>query len=251
MNDLVANPHCVGFPFINNDERFEVAIVVTSHLDKHGERFSKKAVVDVVKQIKNKLLPMRFNHDETAGDQGAVLSAVDFKLNDGEIAVGIVAVHFDNDEQRQKYKIGEINPYFDQYKELINVDLLSALNDMKMLLNEPENMGIREALNAYLNSHYLDDNGKETVRKYNVCNIGDFSIDIFPGDHQPAHFHVLSKQRGINARISVDNLDLISIKAGERKISKRDLKLIKRFFQSQPGQYDKLKRDTSAFTVTR
>lgn len=247
MNDLIANPHCVGFPFTNNNERFEVAIIVTSHLDKHGERFSREAVIDVVRQIHNKLLPMRFNHDEVAGDQGAVLSAVDFKLNDGEIAVGVIAVHFDNYEQRQKYRIGEANLFFDQYKELINVKLLLALNDMKMLLYEPENMGISEALNAYLNSHYLDNNGKETVRKYNICNIGDFRVDVFPDDHLTAHFHIISKQRGINARISVDNLDLLSIKTGKQKISKRDLKLIKRFFRSQSEQYNKLKSESKRF----
>ncbi len=70
-----------------------------------------------------------------------------------------------------------------------------------------------------------------------IASTGDLSIDVYAKDHEyEPHFHVISKQRSIDARFDLETLEVISMKTGTIKQS--DVKKIKDFFKLRP---DKLK----------
>ncbi|GAG28127.1 unnamed protein product, partial [marine sediment metagenome] len=59
------------------------------------------------------------------------------------------------------------------------------------------------------------------------------------------HFHVISKQRKINARFNIETLDYINMKEGI--ISPKDIKKIQNFFKTHPGPLKLLKDEYSRF----
>lgn len=67
--------------------------------------------------------------------------------------------------------------------------------------------------------------------KERVKTIDDLQIIIYSNDHNPPHFHVISKDLEINAKFSIEKCELLS---GE--ISAKDLKKINAFYQSPKGK---------------
>jgi hypothetical protein len=70
------------------------------------------------------------------------------------------------------------------------------------------------------------------IKKY-VASLGDLRIEVYPKDHKPEHFHVISKQRNINARFDIKTLELVSTKYG--KIMNSDIEKIQHLFRTQPN----------------
>lgn len=94
---------------------------------------------------------------------------------------------------------------------------------------------LKDVLNYYLE---LDDYSLEQHLKYpdlatkeRVATIDDLQVKIYPNDHNPPHFHVISKNREIDAKFTIDKCELIS-----GKMSSKNLKKIKAFYISMKGQ---------------
>lgn len=96
-------------------------------------------------------------------------------------------------------------------------------------------------LETHLDSTSIWVDGRVYKVKHLVVSTGDLIVHVYPNDHAPAHFHVIPKQRGIDARFSLDTLEPISVKRG--LLSSRDAKRIKNFFETRPDQLTKLRRD--------
>ena len=89
-------------------------------------------------------------------------------------------------------------------KDLLQVYLELSESEIDFLLNNP------------------DYNSKERI-----ATIKDLRVIIYSNDHNPPHFHVISKDYKINAKFSIESGELIN---GDMKSS--DLKRIKAFYQS-------------------
>lgn len=82
------------------------------------------------------------------------------------------------------------------------------------------------------------------VRKQNsgqlagtVGTIKGFSFTVYSNDHGK-HFHVIDKGKGINARFSFPQIELLNYKT-KNKIRPKDIKLIKNYF-SNPANFIRL-----------
>ena len=71
----------------------------------------------------------------------------------------------------------------------------------------------------------------DLVTKERVTTIDDLQVKIYPNDHNPPHFHVLSKNREIDAKFSIEKCELIS-----GKMSSKNLKKISAFYQGVKGK---------------
>tara|TARA_R110001592_G_scaffold325782_6_gene606382 strand:- start:11375 stop:11731 length:357 start_codon:yes stop_codon:yes gene_type:complete len=80
------------------------------------------------------------------------------------------------------------------------------------------------SLNKHLNEPAL-------ATKERVSTIDDLRVIIYPNDHFPPHFHVLSKNKEINAKFKIENCELIS-----GKISSKNLKKIYAFYKGMKGK---------------
>jgi len=63
--------------------------------------------------------------------------------------------------------------------------------------------------------------------KERIGTVNDMKVIIYSNDHNPPHFHVISKDYSINAKFLIENCELIS---GD--IKSKDLKKIKAFYSS-------------------
>lgn len=99
---------------------------------------------------------------------------------------------------------------------------------------------IAELLRKYIDSTRVLPNGTVYYIKAFVCLVKDLKVVVYPKDHEnQPHFHVISKQRNIDARFDLHTLECISLKRG--KISVKDIKKIKSFFREHPDALRKLK----------
>jgi len=60
-----------------------------------------------------------------------------------------------------------------------------------------------------------------------IEKVDDLIVVIYTNDHNPPHFHVVNKDKTINAKFKIENGDLIS-----GKLTSKQLKKIKAFYQS-------------------
>lgn len=74
-----------------------------------------------------------------------------------------------------------------------------------------------------------------------IDTVGDLRIILRTNDHPMPHFHIESRQRGINATFSIEALELLKIKNG--RISTKDLRNIERYFNLNPEKKEFLKSE--------
>ncbi len=67
--------------------------------------------------------------------------------------------------------------------------------------------------------------------KERVETIDDIQVRIYPNDHIPAHFHVVSKNREIDAKFTIEKCELMS-----GYMSSKNLKKINAFYQGMKGK---------------
>lgn len=67
--------------------------------------------------------------------------------------------------------------------------------------------------------------------KERVTTINDLQVKIYPNDHIPPHFHVVSKNQEIDAKFKIENCELIS-----GSMSSKNLKKIKAFYEGTKGK---------------
>jgi hypothetical protein len=100
---------------------------------------------------------------------------------------------------------------------------------------------IARGLESYLDSRVVDLDGSILLVKGRLDTVRDLEIVLYPKDHLPPHFHVISRQRGIDARLSIETLDVLSEKYG--KIKSDDVKKVQGFYRDYPERYEVLKRE--------
>ncbi len=234
-----ANPHCIGVAVPHPSYDVAISIASTTHIDSQKERVASKVLDVIHDSIKKQYYPFLFNHEREKQPIGSIVSSKLFKFPDGEKGLAILIVYFTKPEASLEFIAGENNTAFEQFQKYINLDLLMEKHDEKMRNFQEVDLGLEAELSAYFLSHKAGDSGQIEVRKYNIAQIGDFKIVIYPKDHKPAHFHVVSEQRNINAKFTIEPVELIGIKKGN--LRKGDEKLIKRFFQLNPERLAYLK----------
>ena len=211
------------------------AIASTTHVDRRGTRFAKTALDGMIKNIRDKYLPYTKHHDPNQL-LGVVLYGEVFQLNDGEFALGVVAGEYENNADRKKYTVGTKNTEFDRYKAELDMDGLKLTQSINALVPDPikpinqSKLSITELLALYLDYTRVNDAGQVyEIRQY-VSKTDGLEIHVYPKDHQhQEHYHVISKQRSINARFNTKTHQLISTKSG--RISQKNIKKIQAFFQ--------------------
>lgn len=121
--------------------------------------------------------------------------------------------------------------------QLIYVNLLGLIEKMRLKIKKLEifEKTLEDLLKYYL---ALDDASLELhlkdpalATKERVETIEDLQVIIYPNDHNPPHFHVLSKNRKINAKFTIENCELIS-----GNMSSKNLKKIEAFYKGMKGK---------------
>lgn len=64
-----------------------------------------------------------------------------------------------------------------------------------------------------------------------VGRMAGFEFSVYSGDHNPKHFHIIHKSRGINARFSYPQIELIDYKGRSNIIGRKEVEKIKNFFK--------------------
>ena len=220
-------------------------IFSTTHIDRHDERMAKSALDGMAKQIKERFIPQLIEHDPNQ-HIGAILYGEVFQLKDGEYALGGVSGIFENEQEREKYKTGKSNDVWQDYKKYLDIDELLKMNEQNhqtnQINNSPKQSNIADLLETHLDSTQILPDGTVYKIKRFIASTGDLRVEVYPKDHEhQPHFHVISKQRRINARFDIKTLDLISMKQGTIRGS--DIKKIQNFFKINPTFLEKLKTE--------
>jgi hypothetical protein len=225
----------------------EIGIVSTTHIDRHNERIARSALDSATEQIKERFIPQLIEHDWNQ-HIGVILYGEVFQLKDGEYALGVVSGVFENNDERERYKTGQPNSVWRDYKKYLDIDKLLKIDGQNHLLNQSntpsKNLNVADLLEKHLDStQFLPDGRIYKIKRF-IVSTGDLRIEIYPRDHEhQPHFHVISKQRGINARFDIETLNLINMKWGT--IQEKDVKKIQNFFKIYPRYLEKLKNEYS------
>jgi hypothetical protein len=221
------------------------AIASTTHIDLHNERMAKSALDSMALQIRSKYIPQLIDHDFNR-QIGILLYGKVAPMVDGEFALYVVSGVFEDELEKQSYISGSPNMvwqkyehYLDDIEKLEKQTLVSKKTNPSKAIHKGQ-PNIADLLETHLDStQVLPDGTVYKIKKF-IAATGDLRIEVYPKDHYPAHFHVVSKQRGINARFDLNTLDFLSIKNG--KIKENDIKKIQSFFKFYPDILDKLRK---------
>lgn len=220
-------------------------IASTTHLDLHNERMAKSALDDGALQIRSKYIPYLINHDFNK-QIGVLLCGKVIQLEDGEFALYVVFGIFENESEKQNYRLGSPNTVWKKYKRYLDNPIklsqkISRRKPQKPLSNTKSDLSIADLLETHLDSTQILPDGRVYKIKRFIVATGDLRIEVYPKDHRPKHFHVISKQRAINARFDLETLELIDTKSG--KVKKDDIKKIQNLFETYPKARQKLESE--------
>jgi|GEM_PF-1777789 len=220
--------------------RITTGIASTTHIDRRGTRFAKENLISMAETITKKYLPYTNEHDP---DQllGIVLYGEVFQLNDGEFALGFVAGEFESQEDRDEYIVGMKNTNPDSFKKFLNIPTLRISQTIHNMVPDPikpvvqSELSLSESLALHLDYTRVNDAGQVYEIRQFVDKTDGLSIEVYPKDHNyQQHYHVISIQRGINARFDTKTHELISHKLGRIKAS--DIKKIQAYFKHPANQ---------------
>lgn len=227
--------------------KIETSIASTTHIDLHCECMTRNALDSMANQIKTRYIPRLIEHDWNRCI-GVVLYGEVFQLKDGEYALGIVTGLFENDKEKEQFKTGEPNCVWQDYKKYLEINkMINFIDEVgkKKMTDYPTestpNVNIVDLMETHLDSTQVLPDGTIYKVKRFIAATGDLRIEIHPDDHDPAHFHVISKQRGINARFNIETLELLE--SDEREIRKSDIRKIQNFFKTTPWALVQLKNE--------
>ena len=212
-------------------------IASTTHLDAHNERFTKNALDGMAEQINSRYIPLLTNHDPNQ-QIGVIMYGQVAPTTDGEFALLVVAAMFEGSDESYSFVNGAPNTAWSTYQHLIpglseNVRTVGDGNGIQEdAFRERGNLA--DLVETHLDSTSVWVDGHVIKTKRLIASTGDLFIHVYR-DHDPPHFHVLSKQRGIDVRFSLDTIEPLKGSI----ISPNDVKKIKEFFRLRP---DILKR---------
>lgn len=223
--------------------KITTGIASTTHIDRHNERMVRSALDSMAEQIKERFIPQLIEHDPNQ-HIGVILYGEVFQLNDGEYALGIVSGLFENEEEKKSHKTGNPNKVWRDYKKYLDIDELVKINEQNHQVaktKKTKQVNIADLIETHLDSTQVLPDGTVYKIKRFIASTGDLKIEVYPKDHEPEHFHVISKQRKINARFDIKTLDHINNKQGS--ISSSDIRKIQNFFDTHPGMLEFLKNE--------
>lgn len=219
-------------------------IASTTHIDRHGERMAKSALDVFAEQICSKYIPTLIEHDPNR-QIGVLLYGKVAQLDDSEFALYVVSGIFEDSQEKQQFKINAFNTVWQKYvcylkdiKQTGNPKL--NRNNDEQLRIQKINPGVAELLEIHLDSTKIWKDGRVYKIKLFIASSKDLQIHVY-NDHSPPHFHVISKQRTINARFNLQTLEYINSKSG--KIRESDIKKIQNFFEFYPNELSKLRSE--------
>jgi hypothetical protein len=229
--------------------KISLSIASTTHIDHNNDKVTKSALDGMAKQIQESFVPCFIEHDSER-QLGIILYGEVFQLWDKEHALGVVLGIFESDEECDRFKVGQPNTVWPNYKKYFNLDeLRNAQFTQSMQKQNIENFtknnsdefdDIAAHLEEYFNKNNIrrEDGRIFEIKAFIARNKG-MEIFINSNDHQPPHFHVTSRQRNFNARFYLETLEFWSNKIGN--ISRNEIKAIQDFFKENPQQLQKLK----------
>lgn len=223
--------------------RITTGIASTTHIDRDGERFAKSALDGMAKQIRSRYVPHLVDHNPDL-HIGVLLYGEVFQLSDGEHALGFVAGIFESESEKQKFPTGSTNRVWQDFKAHLDKEQIieSHRQHGKGHAVPPvRDKTIAGRVEKYLDSTSVWQDGRVLKTKKFVARVKDLRIEVYPKDHAPSHFHVISRQRGINARFSLDTLELMNVKHG--RIKPNDVRKIQSFFEQNPSVIEELRRE--------
>lgn len=220
-------------------------IASTTHIDLQRQRMAKSALEGMALQINTKYIPLLIEHDRNK-DIWVNLYWEVFQLDDWEFALWIVQWVFENDKDRTHFQFGYDNISALHYSKHLNIDELKykdklIIKNKNKLTTDNEIKGknnLVDLLEKFLDQTNITPDGKVCNVKHFIASSGGLRIEIYSNDHNPPHFHVVSKQRKINARFHLYTLEYINSKVW--KISEKDKKKIKYFLESNRSYVNKL-----------
>jgi len=222
----------------------KIWILSTTHIDRQNQRMAKSALDDMENQINTKYLPQLIEHDWDKR-VGIVLYAEVFQLNDWEYALWWVIGIFENEAEREEYKIWAINNISLEYKHYLNIETLINMVDRNKpdtLKKEDIDFNVWNELEKYLNSTNIAPDWRVYHIKKFIAWFWWIKIELYPKDHDnPKHFHVISKQHNLNARFDLNTFEYISTK--HWKITNKLKKQVKQFFLDNIMYIEKLKME--------
>ena len=231
--------------------KIQTGIISTSHRDRHGDIFAESALISMATQINLKYIRYLIDHDPSK-QIGIILYGEVFKLADGEFALGAVVGIFENNKDRELYVTGRPNTTTEQFAGHLDIKALrvvqerNALNLDDVPVVDKSKLSLSELLALYMDSTRVSDDGQVYQIKKFVDATGGLRIEIYPRDHEhEPHYHVISKQRKLNARFNLNTHELTSMKAG--KIRQDDIRKIQAFFQN-PSNLEKLKNSYNSLS---
>jgi len=190
-------------------------------------------------------LPLTDENHDVQNPIGVLLYGEVFPLDDGEFALGFVAGVYEEAEDLKTYKLSARNTAGNMYKRHLNKDYLKeVVNLNKNTETSLKKINVRvisSLMNLFLDSTDVSHGGQLRIQKKFVASTGDLTIEIYPKDHLPDHFHVISRQRKINARFDLDTLEHISNETGQ--IREKDIRKIQAFLKLHPTYIDVLRSE--------
>lgn len=217
------------------------AIASTTHLDLHNERMAKSSLEGNAEQIKSKFIPFLVNHDHNQ-QIGVILYGKVLPMEDGEFALCVVCGIFEDENEYGLYKIGSKNSVWREYEHYyMEPMIIKNVAPSKLTQSNNKSDDLADLLEMHLDSTKILPDGRVCKIKHFISSIGDLKISVYPKDHLPAHFHIFSRQRGIDARFDIETLELLSVKKG--KVSADDIKKVRSFFKAKPNALNKLRSE--------
>jgi hypothetical protein len=219
-----------------------VKMASSTHLDLHYERMSRHFLENSAIALRESYCPLLIDHDFDR-QIGVILNAKVAELPDGEYGLFLVIGEFQEPADISGYETGQVNVAHRDYDgafEGLEEYLSSEWTAGPAVTSLDHELDVAELLAIHLDSTKIDESGEVYKVKRHVASIGGLEIHVFK-DHLPAHFHVISKQRKMNARFSLETLEHLSTKNGVVKAD--DLKKIIDFFQRHPDQLAKLRAE--------
>jgi hypothetical protein len=203
---------------------------------------------EFAERINSLYLPNLMEHDPER-QVGILLCGKVDRIEGGEHALYAVIGLFQDEEEKSIYAIGSPNVVWDQYLSLLDSVEEESRESRAGRNSLPPSSSpvigdlgdIARLLERYLDSTAVWTDGRVYSIKHLIDSTNDLQLQVYPKDHDPAHFHIRSKGRSINARFDLQTLELLP--GDEGKIGSKDVKKIRSFLDANPQIYEKLKSE--------
>ena len=193
-------------------------------------------------RIRSVYIPLLVDHDFRQLI-GVVLNSRVIDLGDGEYALLALSGVFDDDREASQFPRETANSVWHDFEADMDELEVAVRREYQPEKLEPREeagtLGLAERLGIFLDTTEIAPDGSVYLVKRQVVSLGDLTVEVY-ADHEPPHFHVVSKQRDMNARFRLDTLEQYEMKSGQ--IRSGDVKRVQEYFINNSDEYERLKR---------